>query len=226
MNLTLPSGQPVGEDLTQQFLLEVLSYPFIVGSPALLCWNNLCVLFNLLFRCTISPVLLWVSMSWKRAWKRYWLPRTAGYVRISGTWRTGTWVCVCCRKYWHMRRVWEGWLKGGRCRKHCPQFLVPRAALTLFHPVPWTYFWTVYDVCFLPVKPGRADASQVDPRAAVLCYGVYACLLAWEELQTCSTCSGVCLERHVVSRRALLLWCLSEETHGQILKKNHFLSHV
>lgn len=75
---------------------------------------------------------------------------------------------------------------------------------------------------FSPEKPGRADASQVDPRAAILCYDVFACLLAWEELQTCSTCSGVCLERHVVSRHALLPWCLSEDTHGQIVEKKSF----
>lgn len=34
----------------------------------------------------------------------------------------------------------------------------------------------MYDVCFLPENPGRADASRVDPRAAVLCYDVFASL--------------------------------------------------
>lgn len=65
----------------------------------------------------------------------------------------------------------------------------------------------------------KSLGEQMHPRAAVLCCDVFACLLTWEELQMCSTCSGVCLERHVVSRHALLLWCLSEETHGQIVKK-------
>lgn len=77
----------------------------------------------------------------------------------------------------------------------------------------------MYDVCFPPEKSGRANVSEVDPKTAILCYGVFACLLTWGELADMLSCSGVCLERHVVNRHALLLWCLSEKTHGQIVKK-------
>lgn len=42
----------------------------------------------------------------------------------------------------------------------------------------------------------------------------------WGSWQTCS-CSGVCLERHVWNRHALLFWHLSEKTHGQLVKRKH-----
>lgn len=67
----------------------------------------------------------------------------------------------------------------------------------------------MYDVCFPPEKSRRANVSEVDPKTAILCYGVFACLLTWGELADMLSCSGVCLERHVVNRHALLLWCLS-----------------
>lgn len=62
--------------------------------------------------------------------------------------------------------------------------------------------------------------SKVDPKTAILCYGVFACFLTQGELPDMLSCSGVCLVRHVVHRHALLLWRLSEKTHGQIVKKS------
>lgn len=77
---------------------------------------------------------------------------------------------------------------------------------------------------FSQEKLGRADAC-LDPRAAVLCYDVFACLLAWEELQTFSTCSGVCLERHGEPTCSAALVFVRGNT-GPNNEKNHSLCYA
>lgn len=60
--------------------------------------------------------------------------------------------------------------------------------------------------------------SKVDPKTAVLCYSVFACLLTWGELADMSLALEF-VRKDVVSRHALLFWRLSEKTHGQIVEK-------